>query len=208
MSDIGEFLADEPLHRAAKVVDLDAPEGIVTARMVPYEQPAQIYDDLVETFARGSLAGATKVPKRVKVTDQQHNGMVVIGHAVAIRDEADGLYADLKIADTAAGRDTLTLIRDGFLDEMSIEFRPLAKHMKVTRDEAGITHVRHERALLLGVSPVSHGAYGRGAKVLSVRAQQILASDDAEREAEEAAAAAELVARREAELKILRALSS
>lgn len=208
MSDLSEFLGDEPLHRAAKVVELDAPEGVVTVRMVPYEQPTQIYEDLTETFARGSLAGATKVPNRVKVTDQQHNAMVVIGHAVAIRDEADGLYADLKIADTAAGRDTLTLMRDGFLDEVSIEFRPLAKHMKVTRDETGMTFVRYERALLLGVSPVSHGAYGRQAKVLSVRAQQILDHDEADREAAEAAEAAALATRREAELKILRGLTA
>lgn len=208
MNDLSEFLSDEPLHRAAEVVDLDALKGIVHARMVPYEREIQLYDDLYETFARDSLIGATKVPKRVKVTDQQHNSMVVIGHAVAIRNEPDGLYADLQIADTTAGRDTLVLIRDGFLDEMSIEFRALAKHMKVTRDANGATHIRHERALLLGVSPVSHGAYGQGAKVLNVRAQQILDHEESEREAAAIAAAADLATRREAELKSLRALGS
>jgi HK97 family phage prohead protease len=208
MSDLAEFLTEEPLSRAAPVVDFNQAEGIVEAKLAAYEVEVDIFSDLSEVFARGAFARSAKLPGRVKVSDQQHNRMVVIGHAVELRDEADGLYGLLKIADTSAGRDTLTLLRDGVLDELSVEFVPQAKYMKVTRNKDGKTHVRHERATLIGVSPVSEGAYGQAAKVLKVRANQMLTEAD-----ENAAEQAELAARQLAEIRAkhiqdLRGLSS
>lgn len=206
MSDIVEFLeADEsqPLVRSAEVVDFDADRGLVKARLVPYEVKVDLYDNVTEVFTRGAFARAAEAPHRVKVTDQQHNRMVVIGNASELRDEADGLYGSLKIADTTAGRDTLTLLRDKVLDELSIEFLPQVKHMQVEQVD-GVTHIRHDRARLLGVSPVSQGAYGQNAKVLAVRARQALT--EADRAAEEAAR--QLAEVRKAELQVLRGLSS
>lgn len=155
--------------RAAQVLDVEPDDtGIVEVRIVPYEVEALLDDGLVEVFSRGAFAGAVGNPGRCKVTDQQHGRSVVIGAAVELRDEADGHYGRLRIADTVAGRDVLTLLRAKVLDEVSVEFRPVRKAMRVTRRDGGLL-VRHDRAVLLGVSPVSAGAYGREARVLSVR---------------------------------------
>jgi HK97 family phage prohead protease len=120
-------------------------------------------------FTRAAFAAAVGNPSRVKVTDQQHNRAVNIGMAVELRDEPDGLYGKLKIADTTAGRDVLTLLRERVLEELSVEFRPMARRFQVVRRAADDLLVRHDKAELVGVSPVGAGAYGDQARVLLVR---------------------------------------
>ena len=215
MSDqANDLLAAESQVRAATVVDVDTDRGVIDALIISYEKRAQIDHDLWEVFTRGAFASSVSAPHRVKVSNQQHDMKVTIGRATELREESDGLYGRLKIADTAAGRDVLTLLRadeeDGlaFLDELSIEFMPQKRHMKVEKLPEGGLLVRHDRAVLKGVSPVSHGAYGRGSRVLAVRAQSMFDEQAAEREQAAQAAAAELAARREAELQALRALSA
>jgi HK97 family phage prohead protease len=157
--------------RAAKVEDVDDEHGTVRVKLVPYEVEAELWDGAMEVFTRGAFAAAVGNPSRCKMTDQQHNRNVVIGNAIELRDEPDGHYGTLRIADTVAGRDVLTLLRAGVLDEMSVEFQPMRKHMRVTNREGGVL-IRHDKATLLGVSPVSEGAYGQGARLLSVRAAE------------------------------------
>jgi HK97 family phage prohead protease len=153
--------------RAAKVLDVDS-DGVVDVKIVPYEVEAELEPGLCEVFTRGAFAAAVGNPSRCKMTDQQHNRNVVIGKAVELREEADGHYGRLQIADTVAGRDVLTLLRGEVLDEMSVEFRVMGKYLHRVRRGSGWL-LRHDRAELLGVSPVSAGAYGRNARVLSVR---------------------------------------
>ncbi|MCA1784171.1 MAG: HK97 family phage prohead protease [Intrasporangiaceae bacterium] len=209
MSDqANDLLAAESQVRAATVVEVDTDRGIIDALIVTYEQRAQIDHDLFEVFSRGAFASSVAAPHRVKVSNQQHDMRVAIGRATEIREESDGLYGRLHIADTAAGRDVLTLLREEIIDELSIEFVPQKRYMKVEKMADGGLLVRHDRAVLKGISPVSHGAYGRGSRVLAVRAQSIFDERSAEREQAAQAAAADLTARREAELQRLRALSA
>lgn len=209
MSDqANDLLAAEAQTRAATVVDVDTDRGTIDALLVTYGQRAQIDHDLFEEFTRGAFASAVAAPHRVKVSNQQHDMKVTIGRAVEIREESDAVYGRLHIADTAAGRDVMTLLREEILDELSIEFLPQKRYMKVEKLPEGGLLVRHERAVLKGVSPVAHGAYGRGSRVLAVRAQTIYDERTAEREQAAQAAAAELAAAREAELRSLRALSA
>jgi HK97 family phage prohead protease len=206
--------AAEVQTRAATVVDIDTDRGIIDALMMTYEQRAQIDHDIWEVFTRGALASAIAAPHRVKVSNQQHDMKVTIGRAIAIREEGNEVYGRLRIADTSAGRDVLTLLRadeeDGhaILDELSIEFMPQKRYMKVEKLPEGGLLVRHDRAVLKGISPVAHGAYGRGSRVLAVRAQNLYDERSAEREQAAQAAAADLAARREAELRILRGFTA
>lgn len=162
------FEPDDVQVRRAAVTDVDD-TGIVEARIAPYEHEAQIDDGLFEVFTRGAFAAAIGNPSRCKVTDQGHQRQVVIGHAVELRDEDDAHYGRLRIADTSQGRDVLTLLRAGSLTELSVEFRVQPRHMRVSKRAAGGMLVRHDRATLVGVSPVGAGAYGDEARVLAVR---------------------------------------
>jgi HK97 family phage prohead protease len=165
---LARFEADQVQVRRADVTGVDEDAGVVEARIVPYEHEVLLADGLWEVFSRGAFAAALSNPSRCKVTDQGHQRQVVIGHAVELR-EADGaLEGKLRIADTSHGRDVLALIRSGSLTELSAEFLPQRRHMKVIQRAGGVL-VRHDRAILLGVSPVGVGAYGDEARVLSVR---------------------------------------
>lgn len=171
--------------RAAKVETVDEDRGLIDVRIAPYEYEADLGDGLTEVFTRGAFAAAVANPSRCKVSDQQHGRNVIIGNAVALRDEEDAIYGTLRIADTAAGRDVLTLLRSGpdgsppVLDEMSVEFRPMKRHMRVQRRSSDLL-VRHDRAVLVGVSPVGAGAYGREARVLAVRAAEQASAQERE----------------------------
>jgi HK97 family phage prohead protease len=208
MSDqANDLLAAEIQTRAATVVDVDADRGIIEALVVTYEQRAQIDHDVYEVFTRGAFASSVSAPHRVKVSNQGHDMRVTIGQALELREESNALYGRLRIADTAAGRDVLTLLREEIIDELSVEFLPQKKYMRVEKFADGLL-VRHDRGVLKGISPVPHGAYGRGSRVLAVRAQTIFDERSAEREQAAQAAAADLAARREAELQYLRGLSA
>jgi phage head maturation protease len=49
-----------------------------------------------------------------------------------------------------------------------VEFKPQKRHAQFIRRRDDVL-VRHDRAVLVGVSPVGAGAYGSDARVLSVR---------------------------------------
>lgn len=162
----------------AVVQEVDVDHGIVEAKIVPYEVECDLGGGVHEIFSRGAFAAAVGNPSRCKVTDQQHTRSVVVGKAIQLRDEHDGLYGRLRIADTAAGRDLLTLMRKGpddepaVLDELSVEFQPQARGYVVTRRGENDLLLRHNKATLVGVSPVGAGAYGSNARVLAVRDAQ------------------------------------
>jgi HK97 family phage prohead protease len=154
--------------RTAVVVGVDD-EGLVEAKLAPYEVEAELADGVWEVFTRGAFAGATDNPSRCKVSDQGHQRQVVIGHAAELRSLQDGMYGKLKIADTVNGRDVLTLMRSGSLTDLSVEFRPQKKNMRISQRAGGGVLIRHDKATLVGVSPVGEGAYGEDARVLMVR---------------------------------------
>lgn len=162
------FSTGEILTRAAPVGDIDAEKRLVDVRVMRYENENEIDEGLFELFSRGSLKAACSNPSRVKISNQGHDRSMVIGQAVELREEADEMVGTLKIADTSAGRDVLTLLRERMLEELSIEFRPMSRYMKVTRSAKGL-HVRHDRAVLVGLSPVRAGAHGDGSRVLATR---------------------------------------
>ena len=65
---------------------------------------------------------------RVKVL-WQHDPWCPIGKPTEMREDDKGLYIVGKISDTQAGKDALTLVRDGVVEEMSIGFDPIRWEM-------------------------------------------------------------------------------
>lgn len=162
------FATGEVMERRAAVQEIDADKGLVDVRFMEYERQVEIDDKIFEVFTRGAFKASCSNASRVKVSDQGHNRAVVIGQATELRDEEGGLYGVLRIADTTAGRDVLTLLREKVLEHLSVEFRPMPRHYRVDRTPDGLL-VRHNRAQLVGVSPVGAGAYGDGSRVLATR---------------------------------------
>ena len=166
-------------YRSVETVDLDDTTGEVLLRAVTYDHWTTLSPTLEESFAPASLARAANAPSRVKMA-MSHGG-TLIGHAKAIEDKSDGLYARTAFSKTATAQEARELVLDGTLDECSMVFRPMQEFMKVARSAAGGLRVRHERAHLLSVDLVPHGAYGSAAAVVSARdAQQDVLSKQRE----------------------------
>lgn len=166
MPDIPSEYISGVQHRAAELVAVDPDEGTFTGIVAPYGVEGEIAPKLWEVFERGAFAAAVNAPGRIKVMSPDHTG-VVIGHATELRDQATGLEGTFRISRTIAGLDTLTLLRDDVLTELSCEFVPLPNEFTVEKRGGGAL-VRHRRSRLVGVSPVRLAAY-EDAQVLSVR---------------------------------------
>jgi HK97 family phage prohead protease len=134
---------------------------------VPYNAPTRIDDRLTEIFVRGAFDHQFADPSRVKFAREHVAlGGELIGAATLLRDDPAGLYVELRAADTRAGNETLELVKEGALDNLSIAFRE--RHNR--RLAGGV--VERVKANLREVAVVLEGAYGDLAMAAGVRSRQ------------------------------------
>lgn len=142
---------------------------------VPYDAPTRIDDSLTEQFARGAFNHQLNSPMRVKFS-REHVllGGTLIGAASAMRDDAAGLYVELRASKTPVGDETLELVKDGALNQLSVMFRERQNR----RLPGGITE--RVTADLSEVAAVMQGAYGDLATAVGVRSATGQRLDDDE----------------------------
>jgi HK97 family phage prohead protease len=136
---------------------------------VPFNQPTPIRDmhgSYDEVFRRGAFARtiAEGGARRVKVLANHRSSELPLGRAELLREDTNGLYAELRISATDAGDEVLTLVRDGALDALSISFSPVRSN----KTRAGL--VERLEARLREISVVGFPAYV-GAAITGVRAE-------------------------------------
>lgn len=135
---------------------------------VPFGRKQRIDHQLVEQFARGSFNHQVGAPNRVKFSREHLSlGGTLIGRAMELRDDAAGLWGAWRVSKTPAGEETLALVEDGALDELSVGFRDRQNR----RLPDGT--IERVKADLVEVSVVMQGAYGREALVMGVREAQL-----------------------------------
>jgi phage head maturation protease len=152
---------------ALEVADVNVKARIITVIAVPYEQPASVFyrgEPWEEVFSRSAFDGIEKRPNRVRVNREHVRGDTV-GKAVSFYpSRTEGLVADLKIAKTLRGDDTLALAEDDCLSS-SVGFSVLPSDQMLDRQ----THTRRiNKAWLDHIGLVEDPAYA-GADVLGVR---------------------------------------
>lgn len=140
----------------------------VIGRAVPYGVDQVINRSLTERFELGAFAPQIVAGHRVPFTrGHMSQGGVLIGKTVKLEERADGLYGEWRVSATPAGEETLELLKDGVLDQLSIGFREMPGGTQQTPGGVAI----RTRAHLIEVSVVMNGAYGENAVVESVRAE-------------------------------------
>jgi HK97 family phage prohead protease len=159
---------DSTQFRAAEIVEVKADEGIIEARIAPYESEAQLDARLFEVFSTQCFSRAANAPSRVKMW-AEHGGPL-IGCAREVNDRSDGVWVRAKFSNTLAGQEARELASDGTYDHCSVEFKPLREWMKVERRADGL-HVRHSRAQLFGFALTTRPIY-QDAYISSVRDEQ------------------------------------
>lgn len=157
----------EHRYTNVKVDAVDYSQRLVTVVAVPYEEQTLVeYRQELwnELFERGSFTGIEKRPNRVRA-NRDHNKTRTVGKAMRFwPDRDEGLVAEIRIAQTILGDETLALADDDCLS-VSVGFgvRPSDQIL----DRRSMTR-RIKTAYLDHISFVESPAY-EGATVLSVR---------------------------------------
>lgn len=162
-----------------EVVDVSFPKRTIELVVIPYDVPAQVphptqpasMPPVYEVISRGAFDGIERRPNRVKA-NREHQELFTFGRARALYPSREnGLVADIQVADTDLGRETLQLAADGCLDASAGFTVKRGDWHWETRGQ----QYRVDTAWLRHISLVSEGAYGEAAGVLAVRAQPALA---------------------------------
>lgn len=142
-----------------------------------------------ERFARGTFNHQIRAASRVAFAREHIPlGGVLIGPTKLLRDDARGLYWEARASKTPAGDETLELVRDGALRELSIGFKERRNGNRTVADPGGRITERF-KADLAEVAVVMAGAYGAGAVTTGVRSLELLGDEELPDEEEQLAEA-------------------
>lgn len=141
----------------------------VFGRAVPYNAPQFIYDGLTEEFVRGAFDHQLRAANRVRIAREHVQlGGDLIGAARSLDDRTDGLWFEGRVSKTPTGDETLELINDKALRQISIGFRERPHGNRRTAQNV----IQRTAADLFEIAFVMEGAYGELAEVAGVRSAQ------------------------------------
>jgi HK97 family phage prohead protease len=103
------------------IADVDSKRSTV----IGYASKFGNVDSHGDIVMKGSFARTIKNNGNRVKTLLHHDPVQIIGKPLVMREDDKGLYTETKVSNTALGRDLLTLIEDGVIDEMSIGFIPI-----------------------------------------------------------------------------------
>jgi phage head maturation protease len=184
---LGERAQPQDLVRSFDAMSMDVkPDGLVEALIVPWDRWADVTEphptgpgivSYREAFARGSLDGAMRVPRRIGLAFTHSDAFTDrLGYGVDLRDSREGAVATFELYPSIRDR-ALDVLRSSHRG-MSMTFRSLAPSFQ-TPDRSGIDVLR-SRAHLRYVAATDCPVY-EDAQVLAMRDQaQALAEQQEE----------------------------
>lgn len=152
--------------RSSTITDVDSQQRLIDLVAVPWNQEAQVMwqgDMWREVFTRGAFPGI-ETAKGIRVNREHHVGDTV-GKVVEFNDADDGLRAQVKIANTSRGDETLALADE---DMISASVGFTVKKPSDVQINKRTRERRVMRAFLHHLAMVESPAY-EGAHVLAVR---------------------------------------
>lgn len=143
----------------------------IDARIVPYNISARVSDPpdftpYEEAFVPGAFERQLNAPNRVNIwLNFEHEQGIrgVIGHGVELQERADGLYGSFRVHDNPDGDKALSLVREGLLTGLSLEFASLR-----SRVVDGVTQRVRAHIDKVALCRAEKAAY-EGAAVLALR---------------------------------------
>lgn len=177
--------AERPVLRREYAADLTPGDGrTIDVRIVPYGERITHNDghggvprgvDYQEEWVPGAFADQARAhgrEKEVLVNFEHQDGLQgVIGHGLALREEADGFYGSFRLHETPDGEKALMLVREEVLRTISLEAKP----KRSVRTVDGV--VQRVKAHLVNVALTRFGAYS-GAVVLALREEADVLLDE------------------------------
>jgi phage head maturation protease len=160
-------VTDLEVRWAERTIELVAVPYDVDASVVVHGRP------VIESHAPGAYVGVERRANRVKV-NRDHDKLRTIGRAVALHpSRTEGLVAELRIARTPLGDETLALAEDESL-EASVGFAvmPGGEQWSEGRKRRRVT-----KSFLDHISMVPEGAYSGSIPVLAVRSLDVIPAE-------------------------------
>lgn len=71
-----------------------------------------------------------------------HDPVMIVGKPEVLKEDEYGLLTETRVSDTALGRDLLTLVEDGVIDEMSVGFIPIKEEFNKSD---GVNYIKEIR---------------------------------------------------------------
>ena len=141
---------------------------------VPWDTPARVNDGFgpyTEVFRKGAFERTIRERgHKVKALANHDRRSLPLGRANLVREDAAGLYTELRVSKTRAGDEALELVRDGALDAFSVGFVPV----KEREGPDGL--VERTEVRLNEVSLVAFPAYD-GAAIAGIRGDDLPVDD-------------------------------
>lgn len=163
-------MSEQIEYREAQAVAVDFPNRVIEVIVTPWEQETEIRERgkvFREVFSRGAYDGIERRPNRVRA-NLNHDYTRLVGRAIALHpSREEGLVAEVRIAKTTDGDNTLSLADDGILDA-SAEFAVMPGGETWSGKLRRIT-----KAWLGGIAFTGDPAYP-GSRVVSVRGADAL----------------------------------
>lgn len=145
------------------------PQRTIELVVMPYGRGAQVPWDggrreVTEIIERGAFDGIERRANRIRA-NRDHQDQRTFGRATALYpSREEGLVAQVRVARTALGDETLELADDGCLDASAgFQVKPGGMSWE------NRTRYRVNKAFLVHIALVPDGAYGEHAGVLAVR---------------------------------------
>lgn len=168
--------------------------------------------DFDEMIAPGAFARTLAAGPDVRATIEHEGGLTTIGRTrngtLSLAEDQRGLRVVIRPPDTQAGRDALTLVREGYVDQMSFMFRPVVQEWRYGED--GETPLRVLKDIDLDdgdVSIVTYPAYPQTSAEVRDKATAVRQAATADEGVEDADELARLQARRSARRRQIEILS-
>lgn len=151
---------------------LDDDGRTIEMQAIPWDTEAAIGPDVVESFDRHSFDAQLRAANRVPLTlGHPKPGMKItdthIGRLTDMEARKSGLWVRARAATSTTARETMTLVNDGVLEEVSVGFIDMRTERE-NRDD-GTRHMRRMAARLDHLAIVPAGNFGEKAKILAVR---------------------------------------
>lgn len=161
----------------------DGPPVIVGYAAV-FNQRSENLGGFVEEIVPGAFANTLRSNPDVRATIDHKGGVTTIGRVrngtLQLQEDQHGLRVRIVPPDTQAGRDALTLVRGGYMDQMSFMFHTRRDEWKKTDDGTPLRRL-HEVDLHNGdVSLVTYPAYPQTSAEARDMAMAMVTTDDAE----------------------------
>jgi len=166
VSEPAEQPTGELRFRSAQLEGVSFPKRIIELMVTPYEEEALVPFQgrmVTEVFSQGAYDGIERRANRIRA-NRDHDVARTVGRALRFRSSEAGLAAELRIAQTELGDETLALADDDCLDA-SAGYLPMGPDGESWETR---NRVRIRKAWLGHIALVPEPAY-ESARVLAVR---------------------------------------